>query len=88
VSVLCDAAHPVPDIVHQAWLEEGPGSGWSIGWEAIEQRPIKRWSREAKSKVRQSNLRKRMVKRFPLFAEMFIASELASRPDYYEAADA
>lgn len=85
-AVLCDTAHPVPGEIHAAWLEMGPGSGWSIGWEMIEQRPVKRWSPAAKAKVRQGNLRKRIEKKFPLFADQFIAAELAARPDYYEAA--
>lgn len=84
-AVLCDRAHPVPKEIEEAWRDMGPGSGWSIGWEMIEQRPIKRWSPEAKARVRQSNLRKRLEAKFPLFADQFIAAELAARPDYYEA---
>jgi len=84
-AVLCEKAHPVPAEIHEAWLEMGPGSGWSVGWEMIEQRPVKRWSPEAKARVRQSNLRKRMEQKFPLFAEQFIAAEMAARPQYFEA---
>ena len=84
-AVLCDHPSPVPSEIEQAWREMGPGSGWSIGWEMIEQRPVKRWSPEAKARVRQSNLRKRMEMKFPLFAADFVAAELAARPDYYEA---
>ncbi len=84
-AVLCDRPHPVPKEIDDAWREMGPGSGWSVGWEMIEQRPVKRWSPEAKARVRQSNLRKRIEKKFPLFAEAFVAAELAARPDYYEA---
>lgn len=81
-AVLCDAPHPVPREVLDLWV---PGSGYSIGWQCIEQRPIRRWSQAAKSKVRKGNLRKRIEKKFPLFAADFIAAELAARPDYYEA---
>lgn len=84
-AVLCDRPHPVPKEIDDAWREMGPGSGWSVGWEMIEQRPVKRWSPAAKARVRQSNLRKRMEQKFPLFAEQFIASELAARPHYFEA---
>lgn len=84
-AVLCDKAHPVPAEIAAKWQEMGPGSGWSVGWEMIEQRPVKRWSQAAKAKVRQSNLRKRIEKKFPLFAAEFIAAELAARPSYYEA---
>ena len=84
LAVLCDSPHPVPPEIDALWREMGPGSGWSVGWQMMEQRPIKRWSREAKAKVRQSNLRRRMEKKFPLLAEQFIAAELSARPDYYE----
>ncbi|MCR5943972.1 hypothetical protein FG152_24685 [Ochrobactrum sp. XJ1] len=60
-----------------------PGSGYAITWELVMQRPIRRWSREARSRVRQRNLKNRIDKKFPLFAEIFIASELEKRPDYY-----
>lgn len=61
-----------------------PGTGWTIGFDCIEQRPIRRWSQEARARVRQRNLRRRIEKKFPLFAEDFIAAELAARPSYYE----
>ncbi|PZR00993.1 MAG: hypothetical protein DI533_04620 [Cereibacter sphaeroides] len=64
-----------------------PGDGWALSWELVTQRPIKRWSRQARSRVRIRNLRIRLEKKFPLFAEAFIADELAARPDYFAAAD-
>lgn len=85
LAVLCNKPHPVPEEITAKWQEMGPGSGWSVGWEMIEQRPIRRWSPEAKAKVRKSNLRRRMEKKFPLFADQFIAAELSARPDYFEA---
>lgn len=84
-AVLCDKPHPVPQEIHDAWLEMGPGSGWSVGWESIDQKPIKRWSPEAKSRVRKANLRRRLERKYPLFAEDFIAAEIAARREYYEA---
>lgn len=86
MAVLCDKPNPVPAEIHAAWSDRGPGSGWCVGWERIDQRPIRRWSKEAKAKVRKRNLRQRMEKQFPLFAEVFIEAELAARPAYYEAA--
>ncbi|OJY33163.1 MAG: hypothetical protein BGP11_05425 [Rhodobacterales bacterium 65-51] len=86
MAVLCDSPHPIPEEITQvigAGSEFAPGSGWTIGWECIEQRPIRRWSQEARARVRKQNLRKRMEKRFPLFAEDFIAAEIASRPEYF-----
>ena len=83
-AVICDNPHPVPKEIEDAWRDIGPGSGWSIGWELIEQRAVKRWSPEAKARVRKSNLRRRIEKKFPLFADMFIAAAIVERLDYYE----
>ena len=60
-----------------------PGSGYAVTWELVTQRPIRRWSREARARIRKRNLTNRMEKKFPLFSEIFIAAELAKRPDYY-----
>lgn len=60
-----------------------PGQGYSIFWELVSQQPIKRWSREARARVRKQRLENRMQKKFPLFAAIFIASELENRPDYF-----
>lgn len=62
-----------------------PGSGYSIGWELVTQKPIRRWSREAKARARLRNLRRRIEKRYPLFAEAFIQDELQRRPAYFAA---
>jgi hypothetical protein len=56
-----------------------------VGWQLVEQKPIRRWSQEAKAKARVRNLRNRMEKKFPLLAEQFIAAELARRPQYFAA---
>lgn len=64
-----------------------PGDGYALRWELVTQRPIRRWSQAAKSRARQRNLRDRMEKKFPLFAEVFIADELERRPAYYSADD-
>lgn len=84
-AVLSDNSRTYPEELKQllADPEFGPGTGWAVGCERIDQRPVRRWSQAAKARVRQGNLRK---KKFPLFAEDFIAAELAARPEYYEAA--
>ncbi|WJS87108.1 hypothetical protein [Paracoccus sp. TOH] len=85
-AVLCDRPHPIPDEIQQMCqpgTEYAPGTGWSIGWEQITQRPIRRWSQEARARVRLNNLRRRIERKFPLFAESFIAAEIASRPRYF-----
>lgn len=89
-AVLCEhTKRPYPPEIAKllALPEYRPGSGWTVGYECIEQRPIRRWSQAAKARVRKGNLRKRIEKKFPLFAEDFIAAEIASRPNYYEAAE-
>ena len=83
-SVLCERPHPVPPEIMDLWQA---GSGYSIGWELVEQRPIRRWSSQAKARVRQANLKKRITRRYPLFADLFISAELAARPSYYSAED-
>jgi len=71
-----------PPEIEAAWK---PGAGYAICWELVTQRPIRRWSREAKAKARIRNLRQRMERRYPLFAETFIQEELERRPGYYAA---
>lgn len=86
MAILCERPHPIPDAIQQQCrpgTEYAPGTGWTIGWEQIEQRPIRRWSQEARAKVRLKNLRRRMENKFPLFAEDFIADEVARRPEYF-----
>jgi len=60
-----------------------PGDGWALSWELISQKPIRRWSPEAKARARLRNLRQRIEKKFPLFAEDFIAAAISKRPEYY-----
>ena len=60
-AVLCDRPHPIPTEIQQMvqpGTEYAPGTGWTIGWEQIAQRPIRRWSQEARARVRLNNLRR------------------------------
>lgn len=87
LAVLCDRSHPIPAEVTAFRYdnpEYGLGTGWATGWERIDQRPVRRWSQEARARVRKRNLRRRIEKKFPLFAEDFIAAEMSARPSYYE----
>ncbi|ANT39901.1 hypothetical protein [Rhodovulum sp. P5] len=89
-AVICDHPRTIPHEIEQMiapGTECAPGSGWTIGWECIEQRPIRRWSVEAKARVRRLRLRRRLEKKFPLFAEDFIAAELSRRPQYFAGQD-
>jgi hypothetical protein len=84
-AMLVERGAPCPPEIMSLWI---PGAGYSIGWELVTQQPIRRWSREAKARARVRNLRQRMAKRYPLFAEMFIEQEMQRRPAYYAAEDA
>lgn len=64
-----------------------PGDGYAVCWELVSQRPIRRWSTEAKARARKRNLRARLERRVPLFAEIFIAEELERRPSYFSGGD-
>lgn len=69
-----------PSEIEALWR---PGEGYAICWELVSQKPPRRWSAEAKARARRRNLRRRLERRYPLFAEMFIAEELARRPSYF-----
>lgn len=87
MSALADTSRrPFPPEIEEMLAQDEcrPGSGWTVGCECIEQRPIRRWSQAARARVRKLNLRRRLERKFPLFAEIFIAAELAARPSYYE----
>lgn len=79
-AMLVPRGTPCPPEIMELWV---PGAGYSIGWELVTQQPIRRWSPEAKGKARRRNLRKRLEKKVPLFADMFEQDELARRPSYY-----
>lgn len=66
-----------PDI-----LEKWVAGKWSICWSAIRE-PMKSMSTEGKASIRKRNLRKRMEKKYPLFAEEFIQEEMKARPKYF-----
>jgi hypothetical protein len=83
-AILVPRGERCPAEIMELWV---PGAGYSIGWELVTQQPIRRWSREAKSRARMRNLRQRMERKFPLFAETFIRDELERRPAYYAAED-
>lgn len=81
--MLVPRGEPCPAELLALWVR----GGYAIGWELVTQQPIRRWSREAKSKARIRNLRRRLEQKYPLFAETFIQEELARRPGYYAAED-
>lgn len=59
-----------------------PGDGYKVCWSAVEALPRK----QPKNKLaltRQNRLRRRMEKKYPLFAEMMIEQEMEKRPSFY-----
>ena len=76
---------PCPHEVMELWVA---GNGYCIGWELVTQRPIVRWSKEAKAGVRRRIVAARRERKFPLFASMFEDEELGRRPGYYDGDDA
>ncbi|ATJ92918.1 hypothetical protein HK16_17325 [Acetobacter senegalensis] len=48
--------------------------------------PPKRWSGTRKVAARRRNLRRRLEKAVPLFADQFEKQELQRRPDYFDPA--
>lgn len=59
-----------------------PGSGYVITIRHIP-KPVRERAPEAKAADRQRRLRRRMEKRYPLFAEEFTAQKIAAVPTYY-----
>ncbi len=46
-------------------------------------RPIKPYKQETLASIRKKRIERRIKKKYPLFAEQFIASGLERKPDYY-----
>lgn len=60
-----------------------PGSGWTVAFTTVQTEPPRRWSAEAKGRVRRRNLRWRLERKCPLFAELLYREALAQRPAHY-----
>ncbi|ARW11945.1 hypothetical protein [Acetobacter sp. DmW_136] len=71
------------EIIFQYAPRVRPGSGWSYGWSPLLD-PPQRWSGKRKADARRRNLRKRLEKTVPLFADQFEEQELRRRPDYFD----
>ncbi|MCO5067061.1 MAG: theronine dehydrogenase [Rhizobiaceae bacterium] len=75
------AGRPCPDSVMALWK---PGAGYAICIDFPPPAPIKRWSDERKAAARRRNLERRVRRLAPLFADEFIAREIAARPAYFQ----
>ena len=60
-----------------------PGCGYAVCIDFLSDCPVRRWSPEAKATARKRNLRRRLQRRVPLFAEIFAEAEIARRPGYF-----
>jgi hypothetical protein len=68
--------------MHAAWEARPQGYGICIDFPRSE--VVKRWSAEAKGRVRLSRLTKRIQRAAPLFADELLERELSNRPDYFQ----
>ena len=75
------AGEKCPAEIEALWK---PGQGYAISIDFLDTQPIRRWSPEARARVRRLNLRRRLDKKMPLFAEMFADAEMARRPEYFD----
>lgn len=79
-AVLVPRGTPCPAEVMRQW---SPGCGYAVCWELVSQKPIRRWSPEARARVRRRNLANRLQRKVPLFARLFYEAELERRPEYF-----
>lgn len=84
ISVDVERGAKCPPEVLALWV---PGGGYAVTWQLLNPAPPRRWSIEAKGRVRELNLKRRLEKKLPLFASMFAEQELARRPDYFAGKD-
>lgn len=59
-----------------------PGDGYRLCWSAVEALP-KKQPKDKLALTRQKRLRRRMEKKYPLFAEMMVEAEMEKRPSFY-----
>jgi len=58
------------------------GDGYCIVSQAVCM-PIKQMNKDSLAIIRQKRIKRRIQKKYPLFAEEFIQQEIAKKPDYY-----
>lgn len=75
------AGQQCPPEVANLWR---PGTGYVVCIDFPQAGPVKQWSQEARARVRQRNLAKRLARDVPLFADELYAAELEKRRGYYD----
>jgi hypothetical protein len=56
---------------------------WCVSWSAV-MAPPKQLSKESLKSVRTKRLKRRMEKKYPLFADQLVDAEMKNNPDYYD----
>lgn len=73
-----------PPEIRAAWRA---GAGYAVFAYPLPTAPRRRWSKAAKARARQRNLRQRLERKLPLLADQLFADEMTRRPAYYSAND-
>ena len=79
-----NADHRLPAEIKAAQAAYPLGSGAQLCW-SYEAPPGTQWSRKARARNRQRRLRRRLLNKYPMFADQFYARELEKRPLYFTA---
>ena len=76
------ATSGIPAEITARWR---PGTGYAVFCQPLlPDSKQRRWSREAKARVRRANLLRRLERKIPLFAADLHAAEIAARPAYFD----
>ncbi len=70
-----------PQEMHEAW-EEMREYGYCVSWH-LDAPPARTLPLASKQRIRRRNLWKRMLKKYPMFAEDFYRQGVEAKPDYY-----
>jgi hypothetical protein len=76
-----DPGTRTPAPLLELWRARPPG--YAICLDFPQSRPVRRWSEDARARVRRNNLVKRVQRTAPLFADELMERELAERPEYF-----
>lgn len=76
-----EGAGQCPIEIHECW-EEMRRYGYCVSWHA-ELPPARQLPIETKQRIRRRNLWKRMVQKYPMFAEEFYRDRVCSDPEHY-----
>ncbi len=75
-----EPGQPCPRLIDELWK---PGTGYAVCLDFQQPDTMRRWSQEARARVRRSNLAKRLQVQAPLFADELYAREIEQRAGYF-----